>query len=92
MLALVLLAACSRDAEVAMPAVAAACQGCHGPYGISAHPAIPDLAGIPEENFVASMRAYQDSDGGGVMARIAPGYSKAEIAAMAHWFAELGAP
>lgn len=75
-----------------MPPVAAACQGCHGPYGISADPAIPDLAGIPEGNFIASMLAYRSADSGGVMARIAPAYTKTEIAAMAAWFAELGAP
>lgn len=68
----------------------AGCFGCHGPAGHSAVPAIPSLAGLPEDYFIGVMRAYQYGGRyGSVMGRIALGYSQDEITRMARYFSRL---
>ncbi len=65
------------------------CFGCHGPEGQSRAPAIPSLAGLPEDYFVHVMQAYQF--GGrysSVMGRIALGFNENEIRSMAHYFSQ----
>lgn len=70
--------------------LAGTCFGCHGPDGRSRAPAIPSLAGLPENYFVSVMQAYQY--GGrysSVMGRIAQGFEHDEIARMASYFSRL---
>jgi sulfide dehydrogenase cytochrome subunit len=79
----------SRD-EASGAMLAQTCFGCHGPEGRSGAPAIPSLAGLPENYFIQVMLAYQY---GGrhatVMGRIALGYEQDEIARMASYFGHL---
>lgn len=72
--------------------LAAGCSGCHGTQGISTSPAIPSLAGLPENYFIQVMQAYQYGGRyGTVMPHIALGYSNAEINRMAGYFSRLEA-
>lgn len=66
------------------------CVGCHGIDGISSGPAIPSIAGLSEDYFVDSMKAYrEDSRPNTIMARIAKGYTDADIEQMAEYFSDL---
>lgn len=64
------------------------CAGCHGTDGVSAGPAIPNIAGLSETYLTDTMKAYKSGERyGTVMGRIAKGYSDEEIALMAGYFA-----
>jgi len=68
---------------------AAACANCHG-YGgrPPADSPIPALAGRPAAQLVAQMADFKsDRRDGTVMPQIAKGYSEAQVAAIAAWFA-----
>jgi cytochrome c553 len=70
--------------------MAANCAACHGTNGISAGGAIPStgLAGGSKDYIVAQMKAFKDGKREAtVMHQIAKGYSDAEIAALADFFA-----
>lgn len=82
-----LLSGCDGNAAAPMPALAAACLGCHGPGGHSSG-AIPDLAGMPQADFVRSMAAFRRG-AGTVMGRIVPAYSEADVEQMAAYFSAL---
>lgn len=59
------------------------CAGCHGPNGRSPG-AIPSLNGRTDESLAAALRRFRaDPQGSTVMARLARGYSDAEIDAVA---------
>lgn len=76
-------------AERTPTALANACASCHGPDGRS-QGAIPSLAGMPAQEFVAKMAAFRSGGGDAtVMDRIAPGVSPAEVDALADYFAQL---
>lgn len=63
------------------------CAGCHGTKGASAGPTIPNLAGISKDTMIESMEAYASGERKStIMGRLAKGYSKEEIAAMADFF------
>lgn len=69
--------------------MAAACAMCHGTNGITA-PSSPvaALAGKPKADFVQSMTQFKAGQKPAtVMHQIAKGYSDAEIAALAEYFA-----
>ena len=69
-------------------ALAANCAACHGTNGNSAGGAIPGLAGINKEYFVNQLKAFKEGKREAtVMHQIAKGYSDAEIAAIADFFA-----
>ena len=69
-------------------AMAANCAACHGTNGNSVGGAIPGLAGINKEYFVIQMKAFKaGTREATVMHQIAKGYSDAEIAAIADFFA-----
>ena len=69
-------------------ALAANCAACHGTSGNSVGGAIPGLAGINKEYFVNQMKAFKEGKREAtVMQQIARGYSDAEIAAIADFFA-----
>ncbi|MDD5250950.1 MAG: hypothetical protein PHY45_18385 [Rhodocyclaceae bacterium] len=68
--------------------LANACGGCHGTYGVSAGPSLPSLAGQSAAYFIAAMQRFRSGERPStVMGRLAQGYTDAEIAAMAAWFA-----
>ncbi len=65
------------------------CAGCHGTNGISNGPASPSLAGIDYDYMVESMKQFQAGERNStIMARIAKGYSDADIEAMSKYFSE----
>ena len=69
-------------------ALAANCAACHGTNGNSVGGAVPGLAGANKEYFVAQMKAFKEGKREAtVMHQIAKGYSDAEIAAIADFFA-----
>ena len=70
------------------PAVGAmACSGCH-PLGSGVETSVPRLAGRKADEIVAQMRAFRSGQRGTtVMDRIAKGYSDAEVATIAEWYA-----
>ena len=69
-------------------ALAANCAACHGTNGNSAGGAIPGLAGVNKEYFVNQLKAFKEGKREAtVMHQIAKGYSDAEIAAIADFFA-----
>ncbi len=65
------------------------CAGCHGTDGVSNGPATPSIAGLDYDYFVEAMNEFkEDKRNTTIMARIAKGYSKAEIEAMSKYFAD----
>jgi cytochrome subunit of sulfide dehydrogenase len=63
------------------------CAGCHGTYGASTGPATPSLGGISKEYFTEVMEGFANGAvNSTIMGRIAKGYSKDEIEAMAGYF------
>jgi cytochrome c553 len=85
--AVLLLAAMPAGASAAvLPPLVAACIGCHPASG--GDPAIPRLAGRPDSEIVAAMKAFRTGGRSAtVMDRIAKGFDDAEIAAIANWYA-----
>lgn len=64
------------------------CAGCHGTNGNTQGPATPSIAGMSQEYFIDTMKAYRaDERRGTIMNRIAKGYTDDEIEAMAKYFA-----
>lgn len=80
--------AASNLTPLGVRALAANCAACHGTNGNSAGGAVPGLAGTNKDYFVAQMKAFKDGKREAtVMHQIAKGYSDAEIAAIADFFA-----
>jgi len=64
-----------------------ACNGCHGPNGISEGRHIPTIAGLNFRYFYATMQAFRkDRREGAVMGRIAKGYDSVELQQLALYF------
>lgn len=73
----------------AAPMIAQACAGCHGQAGEGESP-VPKIAGKDRGLFVRAMTEFQaDGREATIMNRIARGYTEAEIAALADYFASL---
>lgn len=69
--------------------MASNCAYCHGSDGKS-QGAIPSLAGLEQQYFIDQMKAFKDgSRPGTVMQKHASGYTEAEYAAMAKYFAAI---
>ena len=69
-------------------ALAVNCSACHGTNGNSAGGAIAGLAGMNKEYLVGQMKFFKEGKREAtLMHQIAKGYSDAEIAAMADFFA-----
>ncbi len=69
-------------------AMAATCAACHGTNGVSAGGAVTGLAGLNKDYFVAQMKLFKDGKREAtLMHQIAKGYSDAETAALADYFA-----
>jgi cytochrome c553 len=66
-----------------------ACESCHGPGGRSAS-AIPGFAGQPEGLLRARLLSFREATApdATIMTRLMKGYDEAQIAALAHWFAQ----
>lgn len=72
--------------EAPAPLAAQACAGCHGQAGAGAG-ATPAIAGLPQDQFIASMKAFQTNERQGtIMNRVARGFTEAEIKVLAHYF------
>jgi cytochrome subunit of sulfide dehydrogenase len=70
------------------PAGAASCSGCHA-ANPAANTPVPRLAGRNAVEIVTQMQAFRSgAQPSTVMDRIAKGYSDAEIAAIAAWYAQ----
>ena len=69
--------------------IAATCMACHGPGGNSRN-LIPRLAGLPKDQFVQTMKAFQTGEREAtIMRRHAAGYTDAEIDALGIYFSAL---
>jgi len=75
-------------------ALAATCAQCHGTDGRAVEGgAVPGLAGLPATYLVEQMNAFKSgARAGSVMPQLAKGYSEAQIAELAAWFARGPAP
>jgi len=68
--------------------MAATCSSCHGTNGVSAGGAIAGLAGLNRDYFIIQMKSFKEGKREAtLMHQIAKGYSDAEAAAMADYFA-----
>jgi cytochrome subunit of sulfide dehydrogenase len=82
-----LVAASRAIAADVVPAGSSSCSGCHPPTVSGKTPVTP-LAGLPEVQIVTAMQAFRAGQRPAtVMDRIAKGFSDAEIAAIAAWYA-----
>jgi cytochrome subunit of sulfide dehydrogenase len=64
-----------------------ACNGCHGPNGISEGRHIPTIAGLNFRYFYATMQAFRkDRRDGSTMGRIAKGYKSDQLQHLALYF------
>ena len=76
-------------ADVHTKTIASTCLSCHGPGGKSLG-AVPSLAGLNKDNFVATMQGFKSGARvGTIMKKHASGYTDAEIEAMGAYFASL---
>lgn len=72
-------------------AMAQACAGCHGTHGKIEGSAFVPLAGMPEAVFIKTMLDFRnDKRPATLMGHVAKGFSEAEIALMATYFAQIG--
>jgi cytochrome c553 len=70
------------------PVGASSCSGCHA-AGARVDTAVPPLKGRPAADIVAQMQAFRSGQKPStVMDRIAKGFTDAEIAAIADWYAQ----
>jgi cytochrome c553 len=64
------------------------CTSCHGPDGRSTGET-PALAGLSPAWFVEQMALFRDGKRQGtIMNQLSPGYTEAQVAALADWFAK----
>lgn len=82
------LAAAPAVAQTAQtPAVALACANCHGPNGAGQGP-VPPIAGYDRSAFVDVWQQFRANQRPAtIMNRIARGYTDAEVAVLADYFA-----
>lgn len=83
--------AMAQDAASALHqrANAAMCANCHGSDGRTVKDsAVPSIAGLPRDYLIAQMKAFKEgSRPATVMHQISKGFSDAQIASMADYFA-----
>lgn len=76
--------------QTAGKAAAAACAGCHGEQGVSAHPATPSLAGQDAQYFAAAIAAYKSgSRSDEVMKGLAASLDDTVVRDLAAYYANL---
>ena len=70
--------------------LAAQCNGCHGPNGASSGPATPTIAGQSKDLLMEMMEGFASGEiPSTIMGRIAKGYSKEDVAALAEYYSKL---
>jgi cytochrome c553 len=78
----------TAEAFVGGPPGASSCSGCHAPSAAAVQTPVPPLNGLPAEHTVMAMQAFRNGTRPAtVMDRIAKGFSDAETAAIAAWYA-----
>jgi cytochrome subunit of sulfide dehydrogenase len=83
------LMAGAAAAEAPAPLIAQSCAGCHGQAGAGVG-AVPEIAGIDPERFVRIWAEFRANERPAtIMGRIARGYTDAEVAELAAYFASL---
>lgn len=88
-LALALAPAAALAQSAPAPLIALPCAGCHGPAG-AGEGSVPRIAGYDREEFVKSWAAFRANERpASIMNRIARGYTDAEVAELAAYFAGL---
>jgi cytochrome c553 len=82
-------AAAQADQALYVRSLAATCANCHGTDGrAGAGATVPGLAGLSREHIVTQMQAFKaGTRPATVMHQIAKGYSDAQVAQLADWFA-----
>jgi cytochrome c553 len=71
------------------PLIAQGCVGCHGQAG-AGRGIIPKIAGYNRDLFIAQWAAFRANQRPAtIMNRVAPGYTDAEVAALADYFSKL---
>ena len=84
------LSTAASAADMHIQVIAATCMACHGPGGKSLSPDMPSLAGMKQDAFVRTMKAFVSGEReASIMKRHAAGYTEAEIEAMGAYFAGL---
>ena len=82
-------AAAPALAEMRGDLLAQACAGCHGQSGVG-QGAVPDIRGYDRDFFIRTWAEFRaDERPATIMNRIARGYTEAEVAALADYFATL---
>ncbi|PTM51906.1 c-type cytochrome [Phreatobacter oligotrophus] len=88
-LALALAPAAALAQSAPAPLIALSCAGCHGPAG-AGEGSVPRIAGYDREAFVQSWAAFRANERpASIMNRIARGFTDAEVAELAAYFAAL---
>jgi cytochrome c553 len=83
-------AAAKADAEAAKATATGLCAGCHGPQGVSAADAFPNLAGQKKGYLANALKAYRDKTRNApVMNGMAGSLSDAQIEDLAAYFSAL---
>lgn len=84
------LATLPLTAQAQAPLAAEGCLGCHGPEGRGGAPGAAAINGRSPAEMIAIMTAFRANERPGtIMGRIARGYTDAEIAAVAEFFARI---
>jgi cytochrome c553 len=69
--------------------LAATCSNCHGMDGRAQAPGMPALAGQTAQQLLATLLAFKSGQRPAtVMGQLAKGYSDAQLAELANWFAK----
>lgn len=83
-----LAAPAAAQESTAVKSLAATCANCHGTDGRSVTPDVPSLAGRPQQEIAASLRAFKaGSKPATVMHQLSKGYTDPQIDALAAYFA-----
>lgn len=79
----------ARAQSAPAPQIALACAGCHG-VGGAGEGSVPRIAGYDRQAFVETWSAFRaNARPATIMNRIARGYTEAEVAQLAAYFASL---
>jgi cytochrome c553 len=82
----------AANPEAAKPTATTLCAGCHGPKGISAAGAFPNLAGQKVDYLAAQLKAFREKTrASAIMAPLAANLKDDDIANLAAYFASLKA-
>jgi sulfide dehydrogenase cytochrome subunit len=78
-----------RAETATAPAIALSCAGCHGPQG-TGEGSVPRIAGYDRQAFVQTWSAFRANERPAtIMNRIARGFTDAEVAQLADYFASV---